>query len=110
MKTGSKFSLLRTTVIIADDKNILVLLLHYCTASVYPVFIKIELKKGKGGKLWDVKCTRDSIGKDICDDILFAHAFVGCDTTSKPFGIGKAITLKLLSTKPDFKNYAIFFY
>lgn len=41
---------------------------------------------------------------------LFAHAFIGCDTTSKPFGIGKAISLKLLSTKPDLKNYATFFY
>ena len=46
----------------------------------------------------------------VCDNILFAHAFVGCDTTSTSFGIGKAIILKLLSTKPDFKNTATFFY
>ena len=110
VKTGIKLSLMRTTIVIADDTDILVLLLHYCTASVFPLFMKSEPKKGKGGKLWDIKFIRESLGNEICDNILFGHAFVGCDTTSKPFGIGKTVTLKLLSTKPDFKNYASVFY
>jgi hypothetical protein len=54
--------------------------------------MKSEPKKGKGGKIRDVKCIRDSLGKDLCDNILFAHASVGCDTTSKPIGVRKAIT------------------
>ena len=32
----------------------------------------------------------DHLGSDICNNILFLHAFTGSDTTSRIFGIGKA--------------------
>ena len=29
------------------------------------------------------------LGDDVCSDMLFIHAFSGCDTTSRIFGVGK---------------------
>ena len=29
------------------------------------------------------------LGDDVCSDLLFIHAFSGCDTTSRIFGVGK---------------------
>jgi hypothetical protein len=42
--------------------------------------------------------------------LLFAHAIVGCDTTSKPYGLGKGSALKLLKSNEEFRNYAKVFY
>ena len=35
----------------------------------------------------------------MCNNILFAHAFGGCDTTSRPFGVGKFVPVKRLQQK-----------
>ena len=29
------------------------------------------------------------LGMELCENILFIHALLGCDTTSSVFGIGK---------------------
>jgi hypothetical protein len=34
------------------------------------------------------------LGDDLCTDLLFVHAFTGCDTTSRIFGIGKKSVFK----------------
>ena len=31
------------------------------------------------------------LGDDVCSDLLFIHAFSGCDTTSRIFGVGKKV-------------------
>ena len=36
--------------------------------------------------------------------LLFLHVFTGCDTTSRPFGIGQAATLKKLKSCPHYAN------
>lgn len=53
---------------------------------------------------------QDSLGKELCSSILFCHAFLGCDTTSKPFGKGKCASLKLQNTNSDFKIVSKIFY
>ena len=45
-------------------------------------------------------------GAYVCDNILFAHALLGCDTTSRVFGFGKSIALKQLQNSPDFNFLA----
>ena len=45
-------------------------------------------------RAWDVKKVQANVGPEVCKHILFAHAFSGCDTTSRPFGVGKPATLK----------------
>ena len=38
----------------------------------------------------------------ICENILFGHALLGSDTTSRVFGIGKGVALKQLRNSEDF--------
>ncbi len=46
------------------------------------------------------------LGKRACRFILFVHAFTGCDTKSRIFGIGKSVALKKILSDPVFRNYA----
>lgn len=74
------------------------------------IYLKCEPKNGRGGKIWNIEQIQNSLGTYICNVILFVHAFLGCDTTSKPFGKGKNVTLKLSSTNDVFKSLAQLFY
>ena len=60
--------------------------------------------------MWDIKKIQESLGYTISSVILFVHAFMGCDTTSKPFGKGKSVTLKLSNTNQDFWSLGKIFY
>ena len=42
----------------------------------------------------------------FCDNVLYIHAFLGRDTTSKPYGIGKGVGLKLFKKNEEFRNAA----
>ena len=42
----------------------------------------------------------------MCQNLLFVHAILGCDTTSRIFGFGKAIALKLIQTSQKFIEHA----
>ena len=46
------------------------------------------------------------LGDQICDKLLFAHALLGCDTTSRVFGIGKLEALKKLRSNAFFREQA----
>ncbi len=46
------------------------------------------------------------IGPDICNHILFIHALLGCDTTSRLYGIGKGSSLKKFTASHQFREQA----
>ena len=41
-----------------------------------------------------MKKVKSELGKEICENIFFVRAFLGCDTTSRIFGIGKGTIVK----------------
>ena len=41
-----------------------------------------------------MKKGKEQLGDDVCHELLFIHAILGCDTTSRVHGIGKAAALK----------------
>ena len=45
----------------------------------------------------------------MCDIILFVHALLGCDTTSRIYGIGKPMALKMAATNIYFQQQATVF-
>ena len=45
----------------------------------------------------------------VCSNILFVHAFLGCDTTSYVHGFGKSAALKLIRNNKDFEDQAKIF-
>ena len=44
-----------------------------------------------------------------CQCILFLHAFLGCDTTSSIFGIGKGLSIKAFNKSEQFQQCASIF-
>ena len=61
-------------------------------------------------KLTDISCNTDIdtrigaalvLGKCVCENILFAYALLGYDTTLRVFGIGKGVALKQLRSSED---------
>ena len=79
----------QATVLVRDDTDLLVLLLYH------DIYFKPEAKKSvKKIRCWTIKHAKAKLGPLICDNILFLHAILGCDSTSRLFGIGKAKILK----------------
>ena len=37
---------------------------------------------------------KELLGEQFCENLLFMHAFLGCDTTSRTFSIGKGVIVK----------------
>ena len=48
------------------------------------------------------------LGNELCDSLLFIHSFIGCDTTSNVFGIGKELRLKKYLKMVIFVNVPVF--
>jgi hypothetical protein len=94
----------QSTILIGDDTDQLILLLDHATAVTFPIYMVSEPKKEKNGKTWDILKILEMLGCNICQLLLFAHAIVGCDTTNKPYGLGKGSALKLLKSNPGIQK------
>jgi hypothetical protein len=68
--------------------------------------VRCESKKGK--RCWNIAATRHYLGTTICSSILFSHAFHGCDTTSRLYGIGKNKAVSKLNDKAFSHQAAVF--
>ena len=90
------------TVVWAEDTDIIVLLAYHWNESFNKIYLGMQKKRKKIAtaaipKFYDISLLIKRIpSKDL---ILFAHAFMGCDTTSGFFGKGKVRILKLLKNK-----------
>ncbi len=49
------------------------------------------------------------LGSNICKNILFIHAILGCDSTSRLFGLGKGLALKKFQSDRAFKQQSKIF-
>ena len=98
------------TVLIGDDTDLLILLcFHTPIDSSHEIFFRPEPKSGTHTKLprcWNIKQTKRVLGARVCENILFGHALLGCDTSSRVFGIGKGVALKQLRNNEDFNIQA----
>ena len=83
----------RPCILIGDDTDLLVMLLYHTKPSHHPIFMQTSAKIDN---VFDIHQLQSNLGQSLCANILFAHAFTGCDTTSRIYGIGKAAVLKNL--------------
>ena len=68
----------------------------------HEVFLKAEPKKSaQQNKIWCRRQSKQLLYPDVCDHILFIHAILGCDVTSRLFGLGKGLAVKRI--KSDFQ-------
>jgi hypothetical protein len=79
------------TVVIADDTDVLILLIHHAAHTKHNIWFQPNLKKEskKAQWCWNIAAARRHLGSTVCSSILFSHAILGCDTTSRLYGIGK---------------------
>ena len=84
------------TTLVGDDTDLLVLLCFHVKEDSCEVFFKPEIRSGtkKSPRCWNIKYVQMVLGRVVCNNLLFAHAILGCDTTSRVFSTGKGHALK----------------
>ena len=86
-------------VVVADDIDIIVMLLYHWREEFQEVtFFQERAQKG-----WSIKTVSPSL-KSIREHLLFIHAWSGCDTVSAPFGKGKVSFLNLVKKSDELKD------
>ena len=102
-----------TTIVVGEDTDLLILLCFYGELDSKPLYFIPEPKKNARRtehKLWNIQETKESLGEDVCVNILFIHAILGCDTTSHMYGIGKGKALKKFQSSVEFRQAAATFH
>ena len=94
----------KITIVIADDTDILVLLLHHNT-TVSDILLVSERSSGRYNIGEIISQTHPIILKHI----LFIHAWGGCDTTSAIFGKGKISILQKLQMSTEIHSLSCTF-
>ena len=96
------------TTLVSDDTDLLVLLCFHVKEDSCEVFFKPEVRSGtkKSPRCWNIKHVQRVLGRAFCNDMLFAHAILGCDTTSLRFSMGKGLALKHIRSCEHFITQA----
>ena len=107
---GLNASETQSTVIIGEYTDLLCLLLAHAT-DMHDIYFISESKSNikEKPKSWDIRQVRSKLGNQACKRILVAHALLGCDTTSRIFGINKAVAFTKLKSAEAFGKYADIF-
>ena len=79
----------RSTTLIGEDTDMLVLLLHYMQQANNDLYFCSD--KANADKLYHINELKIVLGEELCSQLLFLHTYTGCDTTSRIFGVGKQI-------------------
>ena len=90
IKTALESARERHTVLVGNDTDLLVLLCFYTRSDSFDLYFKPEPKANSRRRVWNMKKVKEQLGDDVCHDLLFLHAILGCDTTSSVHGICKA--------------------
>lgn len=88
VKATVTMSYFKSTTLIGEDTDLLVLLLYYASQESKDLYFRSDKDK-ETSYVYDIKALKQLLGDEICSDLLFAHAFSGSDTTSRVFGVGK---------------------
>ena len=95
------------TVLVGDDTDLLILLCYHASLDSHSIFFRPEPKKTtKNPRVWDIQVVMEQLGPEVCSHILFLHAVLGCDTTSRLYGIGKGTSLKKFKSSIHFREQA----
>ena len=83
-----------TVLVIADDTDIFVLLLHFCHLGNISCNV-LMVSPIQGRAVLDINASVEK-HRAVLPDLLAGHCLSGCDTVASHFGIGKGIALKVL--------------
>ncbi len=97
----------KNTFFVADDTELVILLCYYTDPDGFDLFMEFSTRRTtKKNRIWDIKVTQSELGANICNNILFIHAILGCDTTSRLYGLGKELLLKRFTSSALFRDKA----
>ena len=97
-----------TTTLVGEDTDLLILLLHYSRTDNEVIYFPSDANKQlKEREVYNINLLKETLGKDLCNELRFVYAYSGCDSTSKIFGIGKKSAFqKLVKSDPVMKSCA----
>ena len=75
----------------------------------FSIYFSPRPKRNAKHTVWTIHEAKRKLGENVCCNILFLHAILGCDTTSRVFGFGKAGVLKVYDKSEEFRNAASVF-
>ena len=74
----------KPVVVVGDDTDLLILLQHHFNPAEHrSIYLQTS------SKLINIGILHSSLDPALSESLLFIHALSGCDTTSRPYGIGK---------------------
>ncbi|KAG1669042.1 Tryptophan 5-hydroxylase 2 [Nymphon striatum] len=88
-KTAVNIANVHSTTLIGEDTDLLVLLLHYCEMDGKPLYFRSDKQSRGVPKVYNISWIKRLLGSEMCPQIVFLHAFTGCDSTSRVYGVGK---------------------
>ena len=105
VQTAIELAVTRPAVVIGEDTDLLILLLHHVKPDCNDIFFTSEQKSRARcpAKFWDIKYSKSKLGPAACEAILLMHALLGCDTTSRLFSIGKGVALQKFKREERFR-------
>ena len=95
--------------VIADDTDILVLLMYHWKENMSDIYFQSEPKKSqrRGLTSWKIRDLVTKAGEVVISNLLFIHAWSGCDTTCATFGHGKTSLTKKLQESEELQQISL---
>ena len=87
--------------VICEDTDVICLLWHYFDRNAHSIEVCTS------DRIWEI---RTLVNTESQDFILLTHAFLGCNTTFRIYGLGKERILKTDKTKEACKHASLVFY
>lgn len=109
VQTAVTVAVKQRTVLVGDDTDLLILLLHYYRQGELYSMSEPKSSSLQSRRFLNIGHARDVLSDDVSSNILFAHAILGCDTTSRVFGVGKGVSLRLVQESDTFRVQASIF-
>ena len=94
VQTALKAAKAYPAVLIGEDTDLLVLVMHYFMNEKSLYFTYEQKQNLQQAKVWNTDHAKQILGK-ICNGILVIYAFSGCDKTSRIYSEGKAAVRKI---------------
>ena len=95
-KTAVNSAQEHSTTLIGEDTDLLILLLHYAEANGKPLYFRSDNQSRGIPKVYYINNFKSILGRELCAQLLFLHAFTGCDSTSRIYGVGKKSVFRKL--------------
>ena len=72
---------------IGENTDLLTLLLYYAQPEGKDIYFRLD--KSTATTVYHINHLKSALGNKLCSQLLFIHAFSGCDSTHRIFDVGK---------------------